>query len=336
MIGSFFISQSGSDEFSTGSAGTGFAFSATKTEAGGIVISVKYGIELDYLHLRVPLNVSDLNHDLGWVPATNKTIGNTFPSSPAVGDFHLTGNAPPSGYHPNTVYRYEDPTGGWEILGTTGTYIDSNGVYTGEIVAQQVTSGTFIGLTFETAATGRRVAINATSNTIDFYDESNIHSKIWGYNGGLDISSDGTIGISAVGSGHDVNIYGEHDITLTADGSIYINADNIYLPGIDVIAGKGWVFRQGFLTSFSETDPVFIASAAHGISSGDISNWNAKLSSFTETDPIFVASPAHGITSGNITGWTYAASLLDEAFWTTLYYKDHSGANASISIITVP
>lgn len=31
-----------------------------------------------------------------------------------------------------------------------------------------------------------------------------------------------------------------------------------------------------YLTSYTETDPVFTASAAHGISSSDISNWNSK------------------------------------------------------------
>ena len=104
--------------------------------------------------------------------------------------------------------------------------------------------------------------------------------------------------------------------------------------------------------SYTETDPVFIASAAHGISSSDISNWNAKvdsadlatvatsgsytdllnkptiptvptklsgftddlgsspththsqyLTSYTETDPVFTASAAHGITSSDISNW---------------------------------
>ena len=36
--------------------------------------------------------------------------------------------------------------------------------------------------------------------------------------------------------------------------------------------------HSDYLTSFTETDPVFSASAAHGISSSDISNWNSKTS----------------------------------------------------------
>ena len=30
------------------------------------------------------------------------------------------------------------------------------------------------------------------------------------------------------------------------------------------------------LTSYTETDPIFTASAAHGITSSDITNWNNK------------------------------------------------------------
>ena len=35
---------------------------------------------------------------------------------------------------------------------------------------------------------------------------------------------------------------------------------------------------SGFITSYTEIDPVFLASAAAGITSTDISNWNAKVS----------------------------------------------------------
>lgn len=87
---------------------------------------------------------------------------------------------------------------------------------------------------------------------------------------------------------------------------------------------------SGFITDYTETDPVFTASPAHGITSQDITNWNGK-SDFsgsyndltnkptiptktsdltndsgyitTETEPAFNASPAHGITSSDITNW---------------------------------
>jgi len=73
----------------------------------------------------------------------------------------------------------------------------------------------------------------------------------------------------------------------------------------------------GYLTSFTETDPVFIASPAGVITSGNINNWNTAygwgnhatagyLTSFTETDPLFAASPANGISNTNIGNWNTA------------------------------
>lgn len=114
---------------------------------------------------------------------------------------------------------------------------------------------------------------------------------------------------------------------------------------------SGWGFTKNTGTLTSETDPVFSASAAAGITSSDITNWNSKTSNtgtltgvkfnnvdatvsngvasisatipaavtestvagwgFTknsgtltsETDPVFTASVAHGISSTDISNW---------------------------------
>ena len=82
---------------------------------------------------------------------------------------------------------------------------------------------------------------------------------------------------------------------------------------------------EGYLNS--ETDPVFTASPAHGITNENIAEWDAKstfsgdyndldnkptkVSDFendagyldSETDPIFTASAAHGITDEDISNW---------------------------------
>ena len=57
------------------------------------------------------------------------------------------------------------------------------------------------------------------------------------------------------------------------------------------------------LDSYTETDPVFNASVARGITTTDVSNWNNKLDSYTETDPVFNASVARGITATDTTNW---------------------------------
>lgn len=63
---------------------------------------------------------------------------------------------------------------------------------------------------------------------------------------------------------------------------------------IDTVDGQ--VYKYNYSSSSyapdsgsSETDPVFTGSFAFGIASGDITNWNNKLSSYTETDPVVKA-----------------------------------------------
>ncbi|MBP7830463.1 MAG: hypothetical protein KA248_11140 [Kiritimatiellae bacterium] len=74
--------------------------------------------------------------------------------------------------------------------------------------------------------------------------------------------------------------------------------------------------------AFTETDPVFGASDAAGITASDISNWDAAYgwgdhSTFgyltSETDPIFGASAAAGITAGDIVNWNTAFGWGDHA-----------------------
>lgn len=55
--------------------------------------------------------------------------------------------------------------------------------------------------------------------------------------------------------------------------------------------------------TITETDPIFGASVASGITSTDTTNWNNKLDSYTETDSIFGASVASGITGTDTTNW---------------------------------
>lgn len=51
----------------------------------------------------------------------------------------------------------------------------------------------------------------------------------------------------------------------------------------------------------TEADPVFGASVAGAITAGDVNNWDNKLA--TEADPVFGASVAGAITAGDVTNW---------------------------------
>ena len=104
---------------------------------------------------------------------------------------------------------------------------------------------------------------------------------------------------------------------------------------------------SGYITGYTETDPVFTASAAHGITNSDISGWNNKSdfsgdyddltnkptiptkvsdlnndSGFisSETDPVFSASAASGISSSDISSWNGKSTV-------SLNRKTTSGTN---------
>ena len=74
---------------------------------------------------------------------------------------------------------------------------------------------------------------------------------------------------------------------------------------------------SSYLTTYTETDPVFLAHPSYQITTTKISNWDTAygwgnhasagyLTSFTETDPIFSASEAASITAQNKTNWNTA------------------------------
>lgn len=56
----------------------------------------------------------------------------------------------------------------------------------------------------------------------------------------------------------------------------------------------------GYITGYTETDPVFTASAAHGISSTDITNWNGKQAALVSGTNIKTINNESLLGSGNI------------------------------------
>ena len=81
---------------------------------------------------------------------------------------------------------------------------------------------------------------------------------------------------------------------------------------------------SGYLTSYTETDPVFSISPAASISTIQINNWNSAyswgdhsaqgyLTSYTETDPVFAASDAAAVTAAGISNWDTAYGWGDHA-----------------------
>ena len=74
---------------------------------------------------------------------------------------------------------------------------------------------------------------------------------------------------------------------------------------------------SAYLTSYSESDPIFLASPAYQITNQNRTDWSTAyswgnhanagyLTSYTETDPVFTASVAFGITAQQVTNWNNA------------------------------
>lgn len=61
-------------------------------------------------------------------------------------------------------------------------------------------------------------------------------------------------------------------------GDVTIDLNYTYINTL--YATQAWVVAQHYLTSYTETDPVFTASAAHGISSANITTWNTAYNKY--------------------------------------------------------
>ena len=65
---------------------------------------------------------------------------------------------------------------------------------------------------------------------------------------------------------------------------------------------------KGYITGYTETDPVFMASAASGISAQDITNWNAKLDS-SALNPYYTSAQTNTAISNAVSGKTDKVSV---------------------------
>lgn len=113
------------------------------------------------------------------------------------------------------------------------------------------------------------------------------------------ISSTGNVGIGVATPSTKLEVSG----VITATGGTSTNWNTAY--------GWGDHAAVGYLTSFTETDPVFSASAAAGITSTNISNWNTAygwgdhaaagyLTSYSETDTLDSVTSRGNVTTNNI------------------------------------
>lgn len=78
-------------------------------------------------------------------------------------------------------------------------------------------------------------------------------------------------------------------------------ADTAIQNATNGLASEEWVEAQGYLTGYTETDPVFMASPASGITSQDITNWNNKLDS-SDLEPYYTSAQTDNAISDAVSG----------------------------------
>ena len=175
--------------------------------------------------------------------------------------------------------------------------------------------------------------------TQDFVKTNKIKA---GENVEVEVDALNNVIISATGGGGgDVTqeYVDEHDASILASAKDYTDDSIAEIP-IPVVPTNISAFNNdvGYITGYTETDPVFSASPAAGITSQDITDWNNKSdfsgdyedltnkpniptntsdlnndSGFitSESDPVFSASPAAGITAQDISNWNNIKSGLE-------------------------
>lgn len=103
--------------------------------------------------------------------------------------------------------------------------------------------------------------------------------------------------ITAATSGLASTTYVDNSVSGKADSSA-VTAD----IATATAATTGWVESQGYLTGYTETEPIFTGSPAYGITSTDISNWNAVTGLTIPTSNTAFTNDAGYITEDAISG----------------------------------
>lgn len=208
-----------------------------------------------------------------------------------------------------------------------GDYILQNGDASGqgdtvaEMIAE-VPTGDEVSYT-QTQTSGDElgtITINGTGKKIYGKSYANKQDRLVSGTNIKTINGDSLLGSGNIviqgGGGGDTVTYTQTVSSGTKLGDININGtpNTVYAPTIPTTVSS-FTNDAGYLTSYTETDPVFTASAAHSITSSDISAWNAKQSAITSTT-----------TTISVANWNA----------TTTCTKSVTGVTSSNSVIVTP
>ena len=187
-------------------------------------------------------------------------------------------------------------------------YIYLTDTYTDETTDEQVTETVKV-----KAGYADRAAANADGYTLDWFIPVTVNGVLtlklnpiyaglwaegWSSAGGTGTGGGGGGGATFLSELEDVNLGTLTSGNLLAwNGTVWTNIDQSTItPDLTGYATQAWVTGRGYITN--ESDPVFSASAAAGITSSDITAWNNKTSN-TGTVTSVTLTSGTGITVSN-------------------------------------
>ena len=111
--------------------------------------------------------------------------------------------------------------------------------------------------------------------------------------------------LAGIASGAEVNV--QSDWNATSGDALILNKPTIPTVPTNVSA---FTNDAGYITGYTETDPVFTASPAHGITSANISSWNGKASVSSITVSLVVANWSNNSQTVTATGVTASNNVI--------------------------
>lgn len=111
--------------------------------------------------------------------------------------------------------------------------------------------------------------------------------------------------LNGIASGAEVNV--QSDWNATSGDALILNKPTIPTVPTNVSA---FTNDAGYITGYTETDPVFTASPAHGITSANISSWNGKASVSSITVNLVVANWSNNSQTVTATGVTASNNVI--------------------------
>jgi len=241
---------------------------------------------------------------------------------------------------------YQLPT----VDGSNGQVLTTDG--NGNVTFQSVTASSNYYLSGASFNTGNGVLTltvsGATDQTVDLDGRYALSSHVHNYDnyGSWNLKTNGTQR-TTVQSGGDLNLVAGSNVSLSysAGGTVTITStdtntdtnDIDYINGASFNTGNGILSLTGvgnagasvdldgrYLTSYTETDPIFSASAAAGITATNISNWNTAYGWGDHAAAGYVTSSGNTVIGTDSDIITSGATVVDNIYMTDGVITSHS------------